>query len=332
MARELSSLRRQMLVVPRPPQARVAADTLALVTVTHNSAPELAALLRSVGAHLPAVRIIVVDCASVDGTIQVARDCASAVTIALEENVGFGQASNRGIAAVSEPVTVLVNPDVELLDDSLLALAREAARRDQPERLLAPLVFSPDGSRQDTVHPLPASPADLIRALVPPAALPGRAGLALAPWRARRPRRVGWAVGCALAARTDTLRRLGPFDEQIFLYSEDLDLALRAAALGVSTWFWPDARVLHRGAHSTHRAFGGEPFELRAQARREVVARRLGRHRARLDDAGQRLTFASRLALKRAVRAPTDRERSQLAALARVRRKARGRDTPPPAV
>ncbi len=308
-----------MPVASIPPPARVRSASLALVTVTHNSAPELQALLRSTSEHLPGVRIIVVDCASSDGTLEVARAAQSAVTIALAENVGFGRANNRGMAEIVEPVTVLVNPDVELLDDSLLSLGDEAARADQPERLLAPLVLSADGTRQDTVHPVPASPADLIRALVPPRLLPGRAGVALAPWRAQHPRPVGWAVGCALAAQTCTLRRLGPFDERIFMYSEDLDLGLRAAAHGVQTWFWPRARVLHRRAHTTHRTFGGEPFELHAQARRDVVARRLGPRRARLDDASQAVTFGSRLVLKRTLRRAADRERRQLEALARVR-------------
>ena len=109
---------------------------------------------------------------------------------------------------------------------------------------------------------------------------PRRAVLPLAPWRSDRPRRVGWAVGCALVARTDTLRRLGPFDERIFLYCEDLDLGLRAGEEGIETWFCPSARVLHHRAHSQREEFGGEPFELLARARREVVARRLGARRA----------------------------------------------------
>jgi GT2 family glycosyltransferase len=243
--------------------------------------------------------------------------------VELAENVGFGRASNRALAEVREPVTLLLNPDVELLDGSLLTLAGEAVRRGLPERLLAPLVLAPDGTREDSVHPLPGSPADLLHAIVPPAAVPGAVGVPIAPWRARRPRRVGWAVGCAIAARTDTLRRLGPFDEQIFLYGEDLDLGLRAAAEGVETWFWPSARILHHRAHSARVAFGGEPFELLARARRDVIARLLGDPRARLDDAAQAVTFASRGALKRLAGRSAARERRQLAALATVRSEAR---------
>jgi N-acetylglucosaminyl-diphospho-decaprenol L-rhamnosyltransferase len=218
-------------------------------------------------------------------------------------------------------VAVLVNPDVEILDDSLRALAAEAAQGE--ERLLAPLVLSADGSRQDTVHPMPASAADAVRTLLPPAAVPGRVGVWLAPWRARAPRRVGWAVGCALAGRTETLRRLGPFDEAIFLYGEDMDLGLRAADHGVATWFWPAARVRHRRAHSSSVAFGGEPLVRQARARHDVVARRLGRRRAVLDDALQGLTFASRIAFKPLVGRSPARERAQLRALASVWRAGR---------
>lgn len=285
----------------------------AVVTVTHNSAGDLERLLESASSHLPQARIIVVDCASQDNTIAVAD--GRATMIALPENVGFGRACNLGVAQVSEPVTVLLNPDVELLDDSLLLLVREALRSD---RLLAPLLLSSDGSRQQSVHPAPTSAADLVRSLVPHAAVPGRIGAALAPWRSRAPRRVGWAVGAAIVARTETLARLGPFDEQIFLYAEDLDLGLRAAASGVETWFWPSARVLHRGGHASAAAFGGEPFERLAVARREVVRRRLGSRRGQLDDFAQAVTFGTRLAMKRALGRPANRERAQLRALARA--------------
>lgn len=300
-------------------------EAIALVTVTHNSARELDRLLGSVARHLPGARVVVIDSASEDASREVAlreHDRIAVELIALPSNEGFGAGSNRGVAAVREPVTALVNPDVELIDDSLLTLAEEALRKDSPERLLAPLVLSPDGTRQDTVHPFPASAADLTRSVVPPALAVGPLGPAfgLAPWRSRRPRRVGWAVACALLGRTDTLARLGPFDERIFLYGEDLDLGLRSRRLGIETWFWPQARVIHSRAHATAQAFGGEPFELLARARHDVVRRRLGPTYARLDHSAQTATFASRRLLKRALGQQAERERRQLEALRAVRR------------
>src|SRR5207248_6877087 len=113
---------------------------------------------------------------------------------------------------------------------------------------------------------------------------------------------------------------LGPFDERMFLYGEDLDLGLRSRDLGIETWFWPQARVIHARAHATAPAFGGEPFELLARARHEVVTRRLGPRHARRDDSAQTLTFASRCLLKRALGREADRERRQMEAIRAVRR------------
>jgi len=292
---------------PRP-AARGPQPELALVTITHNSARHLPAFLRSAQRHLPGARVVVVDSGSEDDSAAIAR-AAGATVIELEENVGFGRANNIGVAEVSEPVTVLVNPDVELLDSSLGDLVPGE------DELLAPLVLSPDGSRQDTAQAEPATPAALAIALVPPAAMPAPLRHAACPWTANSPRRVGWAVACCVLARTSTLRRLGPFDERIFMYGEDLELGLRASDAGIGTWFRPDARVLHHSAHSSQPKFQGEPFELLARQRRSVVGERRGSRRARLDHLLQATTFVDRIALKTLSRRGSERERAQLRAL-----------------
>jgi GT2 family glycosyltransferase len=219
---------------------------------------------------------------------------------------------------VEEPVTILVNPEVELLDGSLAELAGElTVGRGGPDRLLAPLVLLPDGTRQDAAQAEPGGAAALAIALLPPAAMPGPLRRAACPWTDDRPRRVGWVVGCCVVSRTDTLKRIGPFDERIFLYGEDLDLGLRAADAGIDVWFSPDARVLHHRARSSEQAFGGEPFEMLAAQRRAVINERRGKSRARLDDALQALTFADRIAIKTLARQDTSRERRQLRAVLR---------------
>jgi N-acetylglucosaminyl-diphospho-decaprenol L-rhamnosyltransferase len=290
---------------------------LTLVTVTHDSEPELGRMLESVAHHLPEAELVVVDSGSSDGSADLARGHGARV-LELGENVGFGSATNRGIAMAERPVAVILNPDVELVDDSLERLGRAAAA--EPGRILAPLVLLPDGSRQDSAQRAPATWAAAVSALVPPAALPRSARTALEPWRADEPRRVDWAVGCCLAAATDTLRRLGPFDERIFLYGEDLELGLRARELGIETWFWPWALVVHHRSSSTERSFGREPFERLARQRRRVVEQRLGRTRRRLDDLLQAATFADRIALKALGHRPSGRERLQLAALQAARK------------
>jgi N-acetylglucosaminyl-diphospho-decaprenol L-rhamnosyltransferase len=320
---ELAERRRAGRGVAVPSAAEPEPGTgMALVTVLHDSEAEVRSLLASVGRHLPGAQVVAVDSGSSDDgpdAVRAWRDERVSV-VELGENAGFGRACNEALALVEEPVTILLNPDAELLDASLAELAAEVARPDRAERILAPVVIHPDGLRENSAHPEPGTPPEFVRALVPAATLPRLLRTRVEPWRADGPRRVGWAVGACLVARTDTLRRLGPFDDRAFLYAEDLDLGLRATDAGVETWFWPSGRVLHRRGHASTRAFGGEPFGLLASRRREVVRRWRGERRQLVDDAAQGVTFVTRIALKSLLGAPAKREREQLAALRRVRR------------
>jgi GT2 family glycosyltransferase len=278
----------------------------AAVVVLHDSAGELAALLRSL-ERVEAPRLVVVDTGSRDGGPELAR-AHGAEVLALPGNPGFGAACNAGLARVREDVTILLNPDCEALDDSLAALA-DLARR-HTRALHAPRLLDPDGSVQRSAHPLPGTVGALIPAVVPPARLPRPLRERAEPFRAQSARSVGWAIGACLAAATGTLRALGPFDPAVHLYYEDMELCLRARAAGIPTVLHPQLTIRHRGGHSTLRR--GEDFEALARRRRDAVRDTRGRAALALDDAAQALTFATRAAVKRGSR----RERAQLAALA----------------
>jgi N-acetylglucosaminyl-diphospho-decaprenol L-rhamnosyltransferase len=293
---------------------------LTLVTVSHDSEPELERLLRSVERHLPSAAVVVVDSGSSDDSAEVARRRPAVRTVIELDNVGYGRAANAGVARVETPACVVLNPDVELVDDSLGHLAAEAVRPGTSERLLAPLVLRADGERQDSVHAEPVSAQAAVTALLPPALLPPVLRRWLQPWRDHRPRAVAWVVGCCVGARTDTLRRLGPFDRRIFLYGEDLELGLRARDAEIETWWWPHARVIHHESHSARRVFGAEPYELIARQRRAVIEERRGRRAAGWNDRLELVTLANRIALKTALGRATVRERRRLAALRAARR------------
>lgn len=284
-----------------------------VLTVLHDSAPEVAALLASLRAHGDP-QVIAVDTASADDGAVVARR-AGAQVVELGANPGFGAANNAGLALVATPVTVLCNPDVVVTGDALERLAAAAARRDA---LHVPRLVGDDGAVQESAHALPGSWAELARAVLPGALVP-----AAEPWRAARgPRPVGWAIAACVAARTATLRRLGPFDPDAFLFYEDLELCLRARAAGLPTLLHPELSVRHTGAHSTGPKLGPALLP-QARRRREVVGARLGRAALARDDAAQALTFLTRAAA-RAVADPETRgrrERAQLAALRAARRR-----------
>src|SRR3712207_6097676 len=161
-----------------------------------------------------------------------------------------------------------------------------------------PRLLNADGSIQDSAHPVPGTVREVLRALTP------RFG---EPWRATQPTCVGWAIAAGLAAKTELLRRLGPFDPEAFLFYEDMELCLRA---DVPSCLVPDVVLVHAGGHSTG---GRDRRTEEARRRREVVLATKGRTAQQLDDLAQGLTFARALAFRR-------RAREQLQALWVARR------------
>lgn len=288
----------------------------AVVTVLHDSAAELPRLLTSLAASTPApARIVAVDAGSSDdGPVRAARAGCTLVTAG---DVGFGAANNAGLAHVEEPVTLLLNPDIVVCDPTVPGLLAQCAAA--ADALHAPRLLNDDGSVQDSAHALPGTIGALLPALIPPQILPAGVRERVTPWRSGRARSVGWAIAAAVAARTETLRRLGPFDARQFLFFEDLDLCLRARAAGVRTVLHPQLRMVHGGGHATGPAYGGEPHELLARRRRAVVGTNLGRHALLRDDAAQALTFATRAGARAMLGRGGGRPLAQLRALAAAR-------------
>jgi N-acetylglucosaminyl-diphospho-decaprenol L-rhamnosyltransferase len=288
------------------------------VIVLHDSEAELGRLLDSLDEHLAeAPQLVVVDSGSRDGGAALAASRGAEVEL-LDGNPGFGAACNVGVARARGDVTVLLNPDIELLDGSLSALV--AVARDHPSALHAPRLLDPDGGVQRSAHPLPGTAGAVAGALVHAPLLPSFLRDRLEPHHAEAPRTVGWAIAACLAGSTELLRRLGPFDPAVHLFAEDMELCLRARAVGVPTVLHPRLRVRHVGGHATLRA--GEPYELLARRRREAIAATRGARALRADDAAQALTFATRAAGHALLGGDAARPRAQLTALHRARRAA----------
>ncbi len=291
--------------------SRISSAPFGAAIVIHNSERYLEALFDSLERYIqPAPELVVVDTGSTDRGADIAR-ARGAKVIDRPDNPGFGIANNVAIAQLRSDVCVLLNPDIELLDNGLLRLVQLARSR---RALLAPRLLNHDGTIQRSAHPPPGTLGALLPAFIHPLALPRPLRLRADPWRSEKPCEVGWAIAACLVSQTRFLRELGPFDERIFMFCEDLDLALRAAKAGIPTELYPDVQVRHYGSHSTLPAYGGEPHELFARLRRDVVGRHLGRRARVLDDTAQTMAFATRAGARIILRRDASREVAQLRA------------------
>jgi N-acetylglucosaminyl-diphospho-decaprenol L-rhamnosyltransferase len=295
----------------------VAVAGWAIVTVAWRSADDLARLVDSMNEHLPAkgVRptLVVVD-NEPDPATRSAGERWAGPTLHIDNpgNPGFGAAANRGVAEVDAAAIVIINPDCRLVDSSLADLARAAERRDC---IAAPGVLGEDGSVQANASGPVGGAWPWLGAVWPGALQPGAVRARTEPWRLPHSVRVGWVAGMCLAGRRDTLLSLGPFDPAIHMYGEDLDLGLRAGAVGIESWFMPDvARIVHGGRGSASQRWRDGPELEIARTRRAVVRRALGARAERWDRRAQLVNLRLRALAKRALRRDSEREERHLRA------------------
>lgn len=189
-------------------------------------------------AQTVAHSVIAADNASTDGTPD--RLHAAFPEVVLVEtggNLGFAVACNRGAAAGTGDVVVLLNNDVE-------------ARPDFVERLVAPL------ERDAAVGSVAALLVRPGEHMIDSIGLAADATLAVFPRLIGRPVRdagltdpllVGPSGGAA-AYRRSAWEEAGGLDEHVFGYHEDLDLAFRLRSAGWDAAAAPDAVGVHLGS------------------------------------------------------------------------------------
>jgi N-acetylglucosaminyl-diphospho-decaprenol L-rhamnosyltransferase len=285
-----------------------------LVVVTWESRQDLSRLLDSMLAHLdPRHELVVVDNASGDEPErELGRWPGPTRYQRLESNRGFGAAANAGVALASSEGIVLLNPDVELLDGGLAALADGAV---ESGALVGPRLLNPDGTPQPSASGPVIGVWPWLGALVPGAVQPGPVRARTEPWRLDHRVEVTWLTGACIAAPRGVLAALGPFDERIELMSEDLDLCLRAGARGIPVVFAPrTCRLVHHGGSARERRFEDAGLALAARNRRAAIARAYGPSRERRGWRAQVLRLRLRAAAKGALRRDRRAEQAELAA------------------
>ncbi|OIQ95597.1 N-acetylglucosaminyl-diphospho-decaprenol L-rhamnosyltransferase [mine drainage metagenome] len=221
-----------------------AAARTGIVVVNYGSHALLDANLRVTVSGSDAVVVVVDSYSGHDERAHIARlaHAAGWHLVAPSSNVGFGIGMNLGVArAVELGATrlVLLNPDLALSGTGLdLLLARVDA---DGAALVAPRIVRPDG------RPWASGCVDLLlsdgtmRSSGRRAAEPGHGA-----WGHEE-----WLSGACLALSADLWRRAGGFDQDYFLYWEDVDFSRRVQLAGGHLVVELDALAVHDEG-STH--------------------------------------------------------------------------------
>ncbi len=215
--------------------------------------------LRSIRETVPPLtyEVILVDNASTDGTPdKVAVAYPEVRIIRNDANVGFSRATNQGIRASSGRYLLWLNTDTVLHPGALRTLVRFL--EEQPRAgVVGPKVLNADGSFQPQCRRgMPTPEASLAYMLGlhnrwPRHPVAGQYLLTYLPVDERN--RVVAVSGCCLLARRAVWDRIGPIDEDIFGFGEDIDWCVRAERAGFEVWYEPAAEIVHlKGQGGVH--------------------------------------------------------------------------------
>ena len=217
-----------------------AAPEVSLITVNYHTAEKIQKLWESLQcSQLTDFEWIIVDNASGDRELSQIKTWAKDPRIRLiplRENLGFGGGNNEALRWVKSPITVCLNPDIEVQPQTLSQLVDYYRKHQKELGILCPQLYSADGTPQHNTRAWPTWGRLLYRRYGPQRAFQLQ----------EKPTAVPWAQGSFLLLGTDFFRgKLKGFDERFFLFLEDTDLCRRSWEMGKKVVLLPTAVAFH---------------------------------------------------------------------------------------
>jgi len=228
---------------------------LSVVIPSWNTKDYLAACLAHLAAAAkPETEVIVVENASQDGSYEYL--CAEHPGITLirnEKNEGFARGSNQGMRVARGKYVLLLNTDTEVFPDAIERLVRFLD--EHPEHgAVAPRLVHRDGRTQRTVQEFPTLKTALFFSTPLERWFPESQELRryfVRDWDQESSRDVDQPPAAVLLLRRSVLERVGLFDEELWLFYNDVDLSRRIRAAGFRTHYLAEAKVVHHVGGST---------------------------------------------------------------------------------
>jgi GT2 family glycosyltransferase len=183
------------------------------------------------------------------------RDGFSSRLLSGQGNIGYGRANNLALLASHAEFHLVMNPDVTLAQDAIHEALRFMAQNSKVV-ILAPDARDASGEPLYLCKRYPSAMALGLRGL----GVKGLFRKKLESYEMRDLPRDRPSTGIPLLSgsfmfcRRAVVAELGGFSPEFFLYFEDFDLSLRAAARGELAWV-PAVRITHRGGHAARKGW-----------------------------------------------------------------------------
>lgn len=233
---------------------------LSVIIVNYNVKEFLQNLLHSIekaSANL-SKEIIVVDNASDDGSVEVIREKFPYVNLIDNKiNAGFGKANNQGLAIAKGKYILFINPDCIVSEDTLDKMISFFGGHSDCA-LAGCKILNSDGTLQLACRrsfPGPWTSFTKVTGLsnlFPKSRIFARYNLTYLD--ENKTYEVDAVSGSFMMMRKTVYDNVGGFDEQFFMYGEDLDLCYRIQKAGHKVFYVHSTQVIHYKGESTKRS------------------------------------------------------------------------------
>ena len=203
--------------------------------------------------------IIVVDNNSADDSLEMLGARFPDVTvIANKENVGFSRANNQGEAIARGEYVLFLNPDTVMPEDFLSKTiyyldAHPTAGALGPRLIDGRGRYAPDGKKSFPTLGVALFKSSGINKLFPRS--PYFNKYYAVHIGERQTAQVEVLSGCCMLVRRSVLKATGgAFDEDYFMYCEDVDLSYRITQAGYENVYYPEVSLIHYKGESTRKA------------------------------------------------------------------------------
>ena len=225
-------------------------NSLDIVIVNWNAGEQLADCLDSIRKATVQVdlrRIIVVDNGSIDGSENAAEGLENLTLIRAGTNLGFAKACNLGATQSTSEFLLFLNPDSRLFPDSLSAAVKFMTRPENAEvGICCVQLIDENGTISRSCSRFPSTIGFVAHAMGLDRLIP-KLGHFMREWDHSTTRKVDQVMGAFFLVRRCLYRALNGFDEQFFVYFEEVDFSYRAKRLGWYSIFLADTRAFHAG-------------------------------------------------------------------------------------
>lgn len=180
--------------------------------------------------------VIIIDNGSKDGSVDyIEKNFPDFRVIKLLKNLGFAPAVNIGIKKSKEKYVILLNNDTEVDKDCIKFLVKAADEHPEVGFVASKILNFYKRNIIDNA-------GDYIDGGGHPNTY--GTGEKDEP-KFNKPGFVFMATGGGSLFKKTAIKKVGLFDEEYFVYMEDVDFCLRAQMLGIKGWFEPRAKIYH---------------------------------------------------------------------------------------